>query len=136
MLFADDTAVAAHSPSHLKSLVDRFDNACTDFKLTTSLKNNKSFSTSNSSPKITINNYELEVVEVHILRIYNKLEVSHRELDRRIGMVSKLCALEHVCGKITDYLSRPWCQCLTLVVLEHFYTEVNAGQRMLLKNVG
>ena len=48
MLFADDAAIAAHSPSQLQYLMDRFANACTDFGLTISLKKkNKSLSTSN-----------------------------------------------------------------------------------------
>ena len=34
MLFADDAAVAAHSPSQLQSLMERFANACTAFGLT------------------------------------------------------------------------------------------------------
>ena len=44
MLFADDAAVAAHSPSHLQSLMDRFANASTDFGFTISLKLNKTLS--------------------------------------------------------------------------------------------
>ena len=42
MLFADVAAVAAHSPSQLQPLMDRFANACTAFGLTISLKKQKS----------------------------------------------------------------------------------------------
>ena len=41
MLFADDAAVAAHNPSQLQSLMDRFANACTTFGLFISLKKTK-----------------------------------------------------------------------------------------------
>ena len=41
MLFADDAAVAAHNPSQLQSLMDRFANACDAFGLTISLKKKK-----------------------------------------------------------------------------------------------
>ena len=48
MLFADNAAVAVHSPSQLQYLMDRFANAYTAFGLTISLnKKNKSLSTSN-----------------------------------------------------------------------------------------
>ena len=50
-MFPDD---AAHSPSHLQSVIDRFANAYAVFGLTISLKN-KSY--------ITINNYQLVVVD-------------------------------------------------------------------------
>ena len=66
MLFADDVAIAAHSPSQLQSLMDRFANACTDFGLIISLKKTKVLAQAISSPKITIKNYELEVVEYFI----------------------------------------------------------------------
>ena len=42
MVFADDAAVAAHNPSQLQSLMDRFAIACTAFVLTISLKKQKS----------------------------------------------------------------------------------------------
>ena len=48
MLFADNAAVAAHNPSQLPYLMNRFANAYTAFGLTISLnKKNKSLSTSN-----------------------------------------------------------------------------------------
>ena len=66
MLFADEAAIAAHSPSQLQSLMDRFANVCTDFGLTISLKKTKVLAQTTTSSKITINNYELEVVEQFI----------------------------------------------------------------------
>ena len=41
MLFADDSAVAAHSPSKLKCLIDRYVNPYTDFRITISHKKSK-----------------------------------------------------------------------------------------------
>ena len=61
MLFADDSAVEAHSSSQLQYLMDRFANACTAFGLTISLKKTKILAQATTSPKITINNYELQV---------------------------------------------------------------------------
>ena len=61
MLFANDAAVAAHSPSHLQYLMNRF--VMTAFGLTISLKKTKALAQATSSPKITISNYELEVVD-------------------------------------------------------------------------
>ena len=90
MLFADDAAIAAHSPSQLQSLMDRFANACTDFGLTVSLKKTKVLAQATTSPKITINNYQLEVVEQFIYlgsTITSKLSLK-KELDRRIGMAA------------------------------------------------
>ena len=90
MLFADDAAIAAHSPSQLQSLMDRFANACTDFGLTVSLKKTKFLAQATTSPKITINNYQLEVVEQFIYlgsTITSKLSLK-KELDRRIGMAA------------------------------------------------
>ena len=64
LLFADDGAIAAHSPSQLQSLMGRFANACTAFGLTISLKKkSKVLAQVTTSPKIKINKYELEVVE-------------------------------------------------------------------------
>jgi len=39
-----------------------------------------------------------------------------------------------VCDKIPDSIKPRW-QCITLVFLVHFYTEVNDGQHMLLKRL-
>ena len=90
ILFAHDAAIAAHSPSQLQSLMDRFANACTDFGLTVSLKKTKVLAQAATSPKITINNYQLEVVEQFIYlgsTITTNLSLK-RELDRRIGMAA------------------------------------------------
>ena len=91
MLFANDDAVSAHSPSHLKSLMDRFANARTAFGLTISLKKNtKVLAQTTISPNITVNNYELEMVDKFTYlgsTINSKLSLD-RELDGRIGMAA------------------------------------------------
>ena len=66
MLFADDVAVAAHIPSQLQSLMDRFANACTDFGLCISLKKTKVLAQATTLPKITINNYKLSSSNIWI----------------------------------------------------------------------
>ena len=57
-----------------------------------------------------ITNYELEAVDKFIYlgcTISRKLSLD-RKLDSRIGMTaSTLVALEHVCGKIHEFLSKP-----------------------------
>ena len=60
MLFEDEVAV--HGSSQLQSLMDRFANVCTAFRLTISLKKNV-LAQATTSPLITIKNYELEILE-------------------------------------------------------------------------
>ena len=88
MLFADDAAVAAHTQSELQTLMDRFAQACTDFGLTISLKKtNILVQGTAETPCITINNYELDVVNEFTYlgsTISNNLSLA-KELDRRIG---------------------------------------------------
>ena len=58
-------SVAVHIPSYTKniqSLTDHFDNVYTDFKFPVSLKKKQLLAETTASPKIAINNYELEVV--------------------------------------------------------------------------
>ena len=92
MLFTDDAAVAAHSPSQLQYLMDRFSNACTAFELTISLTKTKVLVQATTSSKITINNYELEVVEqFKYSTISSKLSLD-RDLDSQIGMAASTLA--------------------------------------------
>ena len=62
MLFACNAAVVVHSPSLLQSLMDYFANACTDVVLYISLKK-QVLAQATASPNITINNYQLKVVD-------------------------------------------------------------------------
>ena len=114
--------------------MDRFANACTDFRLTFSLK--KSSSKKNHIAHITSVSYHLELVDKFTYfksTISNKLSLD-KEIDRRIGSaVSTLAHFRTHVWKTPDSLSRPRCQCITLVFLVHFYTENNPGQHMLLK---
>ena len=75
--------------------MDRFANACTAFGLTISLKKKtKVLAQATTSPKITVNNYELEVVEQFIYlgsTITSKLSLE-RELDWRIVMAASTFA--------------------------------------------
>ena len=60
----------------------------------TSIKKTKVLAQATTSPKITINNYELEVVEQFIYLgsiVSNKVSLD-RELDRRIGMAASTLA--------------------------------------------
>ena len=88
MLFADDAAVAAHTQTELQTLMDRFAKACTDFGLTISLKKtNVLVQGTAMSPNITINDYELDVVNEFTYlgsTISDNLSLQ-KELDKRIG---------------------------------------------------
>ena len=58
MLHADNAAVTAHKEEHLQHLMDRFSQACDEFKLTVSLKKTNILSQdTESQPTISINNY-------------------------------------------------------------------------------
>ena len=95
----------------------------------------KALAQATTSSTITIKNYELEVVDKLTnfrFTISSKLSLD-KELYRWIGMTaSMLAALEHVCGRIPNSLSRPIWQCITLVFLVHFYTEANIEQQIML----
>ena len=95
-----------------------------------------------TSPKITINNYELEVVDKFIYlwsTISIKLSLD-RDLDRRIGMTSSTLARlgTCVCGKTPDSRSRPKCITTLVLLLVHFYTKespkIFTTQSLVLKN--
>ena len=64
LLFADNAASTSHSKEDLQHLVDKLSHACKEFGLTISLrKTNILAQGAESSPVITINNMELEVVD-------------------------------------------------------------------------
>ena len=63
-LFSDDAAVTTHTQQELRALIDRFSQACKDFRLTISLKKtNVQGLDTMELPAITIVYYELDVVE-------------------------------------------------------------------------
>ena len=64
LLFSDDAAVTTHTQQELQALMDRFSQACKDFGLTISLKNTNILGQDTMElPAITIDDYELDVVE-------------------------------------------------------------------------
>ena len=64
MLFADDAAVTTHTQQELQALMDRFSQACKDFGQTSSLKKTNVLGQDTMGlPAITIDDYELDVVE-------------------------------------------------------------------------
>ena len=95
MLFADDAAVATHKQSELQSLMNRFSQACKDFGLTISLKKTNILGQDTpSTPAITIDDYELEVVHQFTYLgscITDNLSLD-TELDKRIGKASTTLA--------------------------------------------
>ena len=64
MLFEDDAAVTTHTQHELQALMDRFSQACKDFGPTISLKKTNALGQDTMElPAITIDDYELDVVE-------------------------------------------------------------------------
>ena len=64
MLFADDAALVAHSVEQLQRLMDGFSRANSSFGLTISLKKtNAMFRSAEPAPRISISDYELQVVQ-------------------------------------------------------------------------
>ena len=65
MLFADNAAVTTHTQQVLQALMDRFSQACKDFRLTISLKKTNVLGQDTVElPTITIDDYELDVVKL------------------------------------------------------------------------
>ena len=90
------------------SIFDRFANVCTAFGVTISLKK-KSLPQSNTSPKITINIYELKVVQQFVYlgsTITSKLSLERELTDELVWQPLHLPVLVYVCGKIPDSRSR------------------------------
>ena len=88
MLFADDAAVTAHIEHDLQQLMDRISHAYHDFGLTISLKKTNVLGQDvDTSPVITIDNYQLEVVHKFTYlgsTITDNLSLD-AELNKRIG---------------------------------------------------
>ena len=64
MLLADNAAATTHIHQKLQALMDRFSQACKDFGLTISLKKTNVLGQDTMElPAITIDDYELDVVE-------------------------------------------------------------------------
>jgi len=88
MLFADDAAITAHIEHDLQQLMDRISHACHDFGLTISLKKTNVLGQDvDTSPVITIDNYQLEVVHKFTYlgsTITDNLSLD-AELNKRIG---------------------------------------------------
>ena len=94
MLFADDAALATHTEAELQNLMDRFAKAASDFGLTISLKKTNVMSQEAASPKININDCELDAVEHYTYlgsTISNNLSLD-AELNTRIGKASTTLA--------------------------------------------
>ena len=93
MLFADDAAVTSHTEQQLQCLMDRFSQACKDFGLTISLKKTNVLGQDvDTSPVITIDNYELDVVHQFTYlgsTISDNLSLD-TEINQRIGKAATM----------------------------------------------
>ena len=93
MLFADDAAVTSHTEQQLQCLMDRFSQACKDFGLTISLKKTNVLGQDvDTSPVITIDNYELDVVHQFTdlgSTVSNNLSLD-TEINQRIGKAATM----------------------------------------------
>ena len=88
MLFADYAALVAHSQEQLQTLMDQLSNACTDFKLTISLKKTNIMGQGvENPPSITISDYTLEAVHqfTYLGSTVTENLCLDPEIDRRIG---------------------------------------------------
>ena len=95
MLFADDAAVATHQQPELQSLMNRFSQVCKYFGLTISLKKTNILGQDiPSTPAITIDNYELEVVYqfIYLGSSITDNRSLDTELNKRIGKASTALA--------------------------------------------
>ena len=64
VLFANDAAVTTHTQQELQALMDRFSQACKDFRLTISLKKTNVLGPDTMElPAITIDDHEPDVIE-------------------------------------------------------------------------
>ena len=87
-LFADDAAITSHSAEDLQLLINRFSKACRDFGLTISLKKTQVMALGvDSSPTITISEYELETVHEFTYLASTIADSLHlgSELNKHIG---------------------------------------------------
>ena len=88
MLFVDNATVTTHTQQELQALMDRFSQACKDFGQTTSLKKtNVLGQDAMELPAITVDDYELDVVEQFTYldsTVTDNLSLD-AEIDKRIG---------------------------------------------------
>ena len=95
MLFEDDATVTTHTELELQALMDRFSQACKDFGLTISLKKmNVLGQHTIELPAITIDDYELDVVE-HFTYLGSTITDNlslDTEIDKRIGKAATILA--------------------------------------------
>ena len=102
LLFANDAALASHSEAGLQRLVDKLSHACKEFGLTVSLKKTNILAQdAETTPVITINNTELEVVDSHLPRVNSvkqgvarcRDQFKDRQGSRRYGQTQQECGL-------------------------------------------
>lgn len=95
MLFAEDTAITAHTEAALQRLIARFAEACTEFGLTISLsKTNIMGQDVSTTPNITIDDHTLEAVDKFTYlssTISNNLSLD-AEINMRIGKAASAMA--------------------------------------------
>ena len=135
MLFADDAAVATHMEQELQTLMDSFSKACKDFGLTISLKKTNVLGQDvEAPPSITIDDYELEVVNQFTYlgsTVCSNLSLD-AELNKRIGNAATTLArlTTRVWGVTPNSLSRQRWQCTMPVSSAHCCTGVGCGRPM------
>ena len=96
MLFTDDAAVTTLTQQELQALIDSFSQSCKELGLTISLKRTNVLGQDTIGlPAITIDDYELDVVEQFTYlgsTITENLSLD-TEIDKRIGKAAKLARL-------------------------------------------
>jgi len=91
LLYADDTAIVAHSEMHLKNLCERFAKTCNDFSMSINLKKTVVMSLGKSiPPRILVNDSLLNVVEMFscLGSVVNSSTNLDEEKNQRIGKAS------------------------------------------------
>ena len=92
MPFVDDAAVTTHTQQELQALMERFSQACKDFGLTISLKKTNVLGQDTMElPAITIDDYELDVIEQFTYLGSTNLSLD-TEIDKRIGKAATTLA--------------------------------------------
>ena len=101
MLFVDDAAVTTHTQQEQQTLMNRFSQACKDFGLTFSLKKTNVLGQDTMKlPAITIDDYELDVVEQFTYlgsTITDNVSLD-TEIDKRIGKAAT--TLAHLTSRV------------------------------------
>ena len=102
LLFAGDVALTSHSEEGLQHLVDKLSHACKKFGLTISLrKTNILAQSAESPPVITIDNTELEVVD--IFTYLGSIVSSSTSLDAEIS-----CRIAKAAAVMAKLSKRVW----------------------------